>query len=117
MALSNYDDNWNVEALFDGVIWCPCCGSEDFTLIPGMGFWCDECNTQARLRFPGGDDGFLVDFDSSAMWGGEGHERIPGDYVMAKVLGTKTPELYYWGTPRVDGEDVEWSPVDRRVTA
>ena len=117
MVLNEFADNWNVEALFDGVVWCPCCGHEDFTLIPGMGFWCDECNTQATLRFPGGDDGFLVDFNSESMWLGDDHQAIPGDKVMAKVLGTKSPELYYWGEPRIDGKAAEWSPVEKHQTA
>jgi hypothetical protein len=115
MVLNQYEHDWNVEALFDGVIWCPCCGCPDFTLVPGMGFWCDDCNTQATLRFPGGDDGFIIDFDDSARWLGD-NEPLPGGAVHAKVLGTRSPELYWWGTPNVDGERQDgWEPAPKQA--
>lgn len=41
---------------------CPVCGGDDFTeLGTGGGVWCDECNTQFKVRGTSGDPGCVVD--------------------------------------------------------
>lgn len=117
MAIVQPDRTWRVHPVFEEV-WCPCCGSEDFTLLAGSGLWCERCNTHATVREPGGDLGYIVDFESDgSIWTRDAEQTIRGS-MFVKLLGSKEPEIYYWSEPtymedgrghRVD----DWSPVTR----
>jgi len=113
MALTEYSEPWNVEAVFEEV-WCPCCGCEDFAVMTGGGLWCDRCNLKATVRYPGGDPGYIVEFHATdTLWHDSAEQSIPGSLI-AKLLGQRDPSLDYWGTPTRDGDLINaWSPVTR----
>jgi hypothetical protein len=118
MTLSIKEDGWNIEAVFDQ-IWCFACGGTDFTLIPGMGVWCDDCNCSASVRYPNGDSGYIVEFtDDGTVWPDQAVQRLPNP-VLAKFLGQSDPHLEYIGEPHPmpTAPRKVWEPAAAPTTA
>lgn len=69
--LSTIQPFWHID--------CPVCGGDDFTEAGvGGGIWCDECNTQFKVRMTSGDPGCVVDalFDDTCnIMKGDGTKR------------------------------------------
>lgn len=107
---------------FDHII-CPCCGSDEWYVLLHDAAYCNNCNTQCRIRETSGDQGFIAEFDSEGYtYLGDGIEIIPeseerGQRASEKWLGTNGEYYRYWFSAYAeydDDRDIDWIPAWER---